>query len=125
MTKILLRVWRMLRGRGQMRVLWIFHAKFMIGVCGIVQNEQGQILLLKHRFWPPATPWGLSSGYAKAGETLESTITREVKEETQLDIKVNELVTVNSGFQLRLEAIYKAELLGGEITVDPKEIFEA
>ncbi|WP_121747631.1 NUDIX domain-containing protein [Streptomyces sp. E2N166] len=124
MRRLLARLWRLLRPV-QSRVMWILHAKFVVGVTGVVRDDEGRVLLLKHRMWPPGRQWGLPSGFARKGEDFRETVVREVREETNLDVEVGRLVMLNSGFRTRLEVAYEARLLGGELRVDPFEILEA
>ena len=91
MTTLLPTLWRQLHGSLQWRLLWLFHHKFMVGVCGVVYDNEGRILLLQHRFWQKGS-WGLPSGYLERGESLQDGIRREVKEETGLDISVQRLL---------------------------------
>ncbi len=42
MKRIVARAWKLIRGPLQWRVLWFAHAKFMVGVTGIVRNEAGK-----------------------------------------------------------------------------------
>ncbi|MFH8405600.1 NUDIX domain-containing protein [Streptomyces sp. NPDC018019] len=109
----------------QWRVLWLAHAKFMVGVTGVVRNDQGEVLLLRHRMWPPERPWGLPTGYAVKGEEFPLTIAREVKEETGLDVEPGRLVHLKSGYKLRLEVAYEALVTGGTLKIDTFEILEA
>ena len=51
-----------------------------------VVNEFGEVALLKQDFGR-ITAWALVSAYMKKGETLEDTLTREVKEETGHDVE--------------------------------------
>ncbi|MCX5398493.1 NUDIX domain-containing protein [Streptomyces sp. NBC_00102] len=125
MKRIVAKLWRLIRGPLQWRVLWFAHAKFMVGVTGVVRNDAGQVLLLKHRMWPPETPWGLPTGYAIKGEEFPLTIVREVKEETGLDVKPGRLVHVRSGYKLRVEVAYEAMHVGGTLKIDSFEILEA
>ncbi|MFJ1791780.1 NUDIX domain-containing protein [Kitasatospora griseola] len=125
MKKVAVRLWRIIRGPMQWRVLWLWHAKFMVGVTGIVRDDEGRVLLLKHRLWPEGRQWGLPSGYANKGESFEETVVREVREETGLTVKVGELAYLKSGFKLRLEVAYEALLVGGRIEVESFEILEA
>ncbi|REK90810.1 NUDIX domain-containing protein [Streptomyces inhibens] len=125
MKRLVARLWRLIRGPLQWRVLWFAHAKFMVGVTGVVRNDAGQVLLLKHRMWPPERPWGLPTGYAIKGEEFPLTIVREVKEETGLDIKPGRLVNVTSGYKLRVEVAYEALHVGGTLKIDKFEILEA
>ena len=121
---ILVRAWRLLSGTLQWRALWLFHSKFIIGVSAVVVDDSGRILLLRHKFWRQGT-WGLPSGYSIAGELLESTVQRELKEETGLDARVSHLLRLKSGFRLRLEVTYVARLTGGQLKLDESEVLEA
>ncbi|MBB1247227.1 NUDIX domain-containing protein [Streptomyces durbertensis] len=125
MKRLAAGVWRRLRGPVQWRVLWLTRAKFMVGVTGVVRDDAGRVLLLRHRMWPEGRQWGLPSGYAVKGEEFTATVVREVREETGLDVAVGRLVHLKSGFRLRIEVAYEATLLGGELRIDPFEILEA
>lgn len=125
MKRLITALWRLIRGPLQWRVLWLAHAKFMVGVTGVVRDDSGRVLLLKHRLWPPERPWGLPTGYAVAGEEFSRTVVREVKEETGLDVEPGRLVNVTSGYRLRVEVAYEARHTGGELRIDQLEILEA
>ncbi|MFI6158281.1 NUDIX domain-containing protein [Kitasatospora sp. NPDC051170] len=92
---------------------------------GIVRDEEGRVLLLKHRLWPEGRQWGLPTGYADKGESFEDTIVREVREETGLTVKVCELAHLKSGYKLRVEVAYEALYVSGRIEVASFEILEA
>ncbi|MEV5596025.1 NUDIX domain-containing protein [Streptomyces sp. NPDC052496] len=125
MKKIIAKLWRIIRGPMQWRVLWLAHAKFMVGVTGVIRDDQGRVLLLKHRMWPPERPWGLPTGYAVKGEEFPLTIVREVREETGLEVKPGRLVQLTSGYKLRVEVAYEAVCTGGTLKIDTFEILEA
>ncbi|MFM9611650.1 NUDIX domain-containing protein [Streptomyces niveiscabiei] len=126
MKRLVARLWRLIRGSWQWRILWLAHAKFMVGVTGVVRNEAGQVLLLKHRLWPPDRPWGLPTGYAIKGEEFPLTVVREVKEETGLDVVPGRLLKLTSGYKLRVEVAYEAlHTGGGTLKIDGFEILEA
>ncbi|MET9293335.1 NUDIX domain-containing protein [Streptomyces sp. NPDC003077] len=125
MKKIIARLWRSIRGPAQWRILWFAHAKFMVGVTGVVRDDEGRVLLLKHRMWAPERPWGLPTGYALKGEEFPRTVVREVKEETGLDVEAGRLVRLKSGYRLRVEVAYEARLVGGSLRLDAFEILEA
>ncbi|OKJ78531.1 NUDIX domain-containing protein [Streptomyces sp. CB02460] len=125
MKQIVARAWKLMRGSLQWRVLWFAHAKFMVGVTGVVRNEAGEVLLLKHRMWPADRPWGLPTGYAVKGEEFPMTVVREVREETGLVVVPGRLVQVTSGYRLRVEIAYEALHVGGTLKIDSFEILEA
>ncbi len=60
----------------------------IIGV-GVIKNEQGQYLLCKmaddHGVYPGQ--WGIVGGGMEPDETVEETVTREIKEEVGLDVQ--------------------------------------
>jgi ADP-ribose pyrophosphatase YjhB (NUDIX family) len=95
------------------RFLWLVHAKFICGITGVVRDDHGRVLLLRHRLWPPGRHWGFPTGYANKGERHEDTIAREVREETRLTVKAGRLLKVRSGFHYRIEVYYEAVLAGG------------
>jgi len=125
MHRLLARSWRLIRGPLQWRVLWLAHAKFMIGVTGIVRDQDHQVLLLRHRLWPEGKQWGLPTGYAKASEPFPDTVIREVREETGLTVTVGELARLRSGYKLRVEVAYEALHTGGELKLGSLEILDA
>jgi 8-oxo-dGTP diphosphatase len=123
--RLIARLWHRIRGPWQWRVLWFTNAKFMIGVTGVVRDQDGRVLLLRHRMWPEGRQWGLPTGYARARETFQETVAREVREETGLRVAVGDLVRVRSGYRLRAEVAYEARHLGGQLRLNSLEILEA
>jgi len=103
------------------------HAKFICGITAVTRAEDGQVLLLRHRLWPPGRQWGFPTGYANKGERHEDTIIRELREETGLTVKVGSLLKIRSGFRYRIEVYYHAHLIGGisGLSLNPTEILEA
>lgn len=97
----------------QWRLLWLLNPKFTVGVSGVVLDEAGRVLLLKHTF-RRRYPWGLLSGWVKGGESLEDALRREAMEETGLSISIEGLVAVRKDrFSLFLEAVYACRVTGG------------
>ena len=125
-NELLARLWRLGKPL-QWRFLWAVHAKFICGITGVVRDEKGNVLLVRHRLWPPGRQWGFPGGYARKGERHEDTIAREVREETGLAVRAGRLLEVSSGYKYRIEVYYEATLAGGldDLRLDPREILEA
>ncbi len=105
MHKLLAKIWGLFKSNYKWHILWFFHNKFMIGVSGVIFNQKGEVLLLKHRFWKKDS-WGLPSGYIKKREKIENALRREIQEETNLKVVIGSLFNLNSGFKLRIECSY-------------------
>ncbi|RKS69088.1 ADP-ribose pyrophosphatase YjhB (NUDIX family) [Actinomadura pelletieri DSM 43383] len=120
------RAWRRLGGRTQWRLARLRHRTFLVYAGGIVRDDDGRVLLLRHRLWPAYRAWGLPGGYVDAGERLEDGVAREVREETSLEVKVGgPPAAVASGFRHRIETYYEARVTGGHLDLDAAEILEA
>lgn len=126
MADLLVRAWRA-AGPMQGWLAWRLHARFGVGVTGIVRAPDGRVLLLRHRLWAPDGQWGFPSGFARRGETFQETIVREVREETGLTVRVGRLLELRSGFRYRAEVYYEAALVGGVdgLVLDGREVLEA
>lgn len=58
--------------------------------------EDDSIVLIKRKYDPYKGSWALPGGFVEWGETVESAVVREVKEETGLEADIIELVGVYS-----------------------------
>lgn len=70
--------------------------------------------------------WDIPGGIAKAGETLEETVKREVKEETSLTVQVKHVVFIYANrdqlpIRQTFQAVYLCQYFGGEVQLDPSE----
>jgi ADP-ribose pyrophosphatase YjhB (NUDIX family) len=82
---VLARAWHA-AGPFQGWLAWRLHARFGVGVTGVVRAADDRVLLLRHRLWPPDAQWGFPSGFARRGEQFPDTVVREVREETGLTV---------------------------------------
>ena len=126
MRDLLVRTWHA-AGPLQGWLAYRLHARFAVGVTGIVRADDGRVLLLRHRLWTPDAPWGFPSGFARRGERFQDTVVREVREETGLTVRVGRLVEVRSGFRYKAAVYFEAALAGGldGLVLDKREILEA
>jgi len=65
----------------------------IVGV-GAVIVEAGKVVLVRRRFEPLAGRWSLPGGALELGETLETGVAREMREETGLDVEVGPMIEV-------------------------------
>ena len=61
----------------------------------LILNENDEIFLMKSPKWDDK--WIVPGGHVEKGETMEKCVAREVKEETNLDIRDIEFLTVLEG----------------------------
>ena len=87
-------VWRRIGGRWQWRLLRWREDTFLVGLTGVVIDDDERVLVQVHRYWM-GNPCGLPSGWAAAGETWEQGLTREVCEETGLTVTDVHVVRVS------------------------------
>ena len=92
-----------------------FQDRFLVGVTGIILNEQKEILLFKHTY--RSHSWALPGGYLKSGEHPREALEREIKEESGLVVSVDDsLKTRTDRDSARLDMCYTGLLIGGEFT---------
>lgn len=65
----------------------------LVGV-GAIVVESGRVLLVKRGHPPLQGEWSVPGGVLELGETLRQGVTREVKEETGLDVEPGEILGV-------------------------------
>lgn len=88
----------------------------------IIENEKQEIMLVKRKFDPMKGYWDWPGGFFDAGESLENSVKREIKEELGIKIKLGKIIGVYEDiykFQnivnYTLCTIVSAKITGGEI----------
>jgi ADP-ribose pyrophosphatase YjhB (NUDIX family)/ribosomal protein S18 acetylase RimI-like enzyme len=86
---------------------------------GVIVEMEGGVVLVKRRFEPRAGWWCLPAGFLETDESAEEGAVRECKEETGLDVIVDDLFGVYSfpeGMQRSgLVIFYTAHVVGGKL----------
>lgn len=112
---ILLWLWKVLpiSHRYQYAILWLTNTKFLVGVVGVIFDDQDRLLVLKHTY-RNRFPWGLPGGWADGSERLEMALERELREETGFAVAVGEPLHVRSGYpRPQVDVYFLCEYLGG------------
>jgi len=88
------------------------HPRFGVTAAGVVVDDQGRVLLLKHVF-RPGSGWGLPGGFLEAGEQPEAALRRELEEEVGLKVERIKLFTVRIFKRPRqLEIVFRCKAVG-------------
>ncbi len=117
MLRWLLRIWRPLPGPLKLLYLRLRYGWHGVGVAALIRDERGRILLVL-RTYSDDEPWALPGGWLEHGEAIETTLQRELLEETGLRVRVGGPAAVDhAGFAVVL--LMHAELL------DPLAAFRA
>src|SRR5689334_7386398 len=89
-----------------------FEARFVVSVGGVIQNENGQVLILHHVF-RVGSGWGIPGGFISKGEQPEEALKREMEEEIGLQIENLRLAFVHTLRSYNhIEIIYRAKAVG-------------
>lgn len=115
MKNILAKLWRSLHlpKHAQLFFMRLFQNQFLVGVTGVILNDENEILLFKHTY--REHPWSLPGGYMKAGEHPSEAIEREIKEESNLIVSADEALKTRTDREgARLDLCYVGRYIGGE-----------
>lgn len=124
MKIFLAKIWKALRlPKGlQLVVMRFFQSQFLVGVTGIIFNDNNEVLLFKHTYRSHA--WSLPGGYLKSGEHPREALEREIKEESGLVVSVDDsLKTRTDRDTARLDMCYTGVLIGGDF-ISSNEVSE-
>ena len=124
MKSFLAKVWKLLNmPKGvQLFFMRFFQNQFLVGVTGIIFNEKHEVLLFKHTYRQHS--WSLPGGYLKSGEHPREALEREIKEESNLIVSVDEsLKTRTDRDSSRLDMCYIGVFIGGEF-IKSEEVSE-
>jgi ADP-ribose pyrophosphatase YjhB (NUDIX family) len=92
-----------------------------VGADAAIFNENGEILLMERA---DGSGWCLPCGWVEPNEKPIEAVTREVREETGLEIEVKQLVGVftrkpsgENGPHTIIAVVHLCEIIGGELTL--------
>ena len=117
MKTMLAKLWRALHLPKGMQLLAMrfIQNQFLMGVTGVIYNDNNEILVFKHSY--RAHAWSLPGGYMKAGEHPQEALEREIKEESGLVVSADDLLKTRTDRETaRIDMCYTGVLIGGEFT---------
>jgi 8-oxo-dGTP diphosphatase len=94
----------------------------------VLQNEEGQFLLIQEKWEKVFGLWNLPAGVQDPGETLQETAVREAKEEVGLVVRISDeipLAIKQSDRSGRALYSFSAEVVDGELTPQEGEVLDA
>ena len=98
-----------------------------VGVTGAVVQD-GKVLYVRRNYAPNKGTWTLPGGYANHDETLDEAVRRELREETGLEIHVQDVIGVRTRYQEdggAVLVIFRASVASGIPQADNYEISAA
>lgn len=125
MMRIAAKIWKFLHlpTSWQLWFMRLLQDQFLIGVTGIIFNDNKEILLFKHTY--RNFDWSLPGGYIKAGEHPKEGLEREIEEESGYIVSVNKRFKIRTDRDsARLDIVYIGTFIGGEFKPS-SEITEA
>lgn len=115
MKTFIAKIWRALSFPKsiQLAIMRMFQDQFLIGVTGIIFNDQDEVLLFKHTYRQPR--WSLPGGYMKGKEHPAEGLEREIEEESGFTVSVDEQLKIRTDRGAsRLDICLIGVFIGGE-----------
>ncbi len=78
-------IWQRVPRRLRRWLVRSYQSHFAVSAGAIITNNDGRVLLLKHRF-RPSPGWGIPGGFIEHGEQPEAAVRRELREEVELEL---------------------------------------
>jgi len=98
---------------------FVFYMDPKVAVGTIIRTTDARIVLVRRAIEPGYGLWVFPGGYVDRGEEIRSAAIREAREESGLDIHLEELVNIYSyAGRTPIIVVYAATVIGGELCTD-------
>lgn len=113
LRRLAYRLWAHLPSWSQRLVVRLAAPRVTLGVCAVVLNRQGRLLLAHHPYRCTAGGWGLPGGFARKDEQPAAALVRELREELGVDAVIGPLLGAETATAVgHLTLYYRATLTG-------------
>ena len=104
---------------------FVFYMDPKVAVGTVIRTGDDRVVLVRRAIEPGYGLWVFPGGYVDRGEQVLDAALREAREESGLEIRIEELVNVYSyGGTAPIIIVYSATMVGGELCTD-EECLEA
>jgi len=103
-------IWRKLSPLARQKIVRSTQKKFTASVAAVIEDENGEILLLDHVLRPDSG-WGIPGGFLDYGEQPAEAVRRELLEEVGLELEMVEMVRVQI-VNGHIEILFRAKAKG-------------
>jgi 8-oxo-dGTP diphosphatase len=98
---------------------FVFYLDPKVAVGTIITRPNDDIVLVRRAIEPGYGKWVFPGGYVDRGEEVTLAALREAREETGLDVRIDELIGIYSyAGRTPIIIVYAATLVAGELEVD-------
>ena len=102
---------------------FVFYLDPKVAVGTVIRNPAGEIVLVRRAIEPGYGKWVFPGGYVDRGEEVLVAAVREAREETGLDIQIDQLVNVYSyPGRAPVIIVYTATMTGGRLACDDESL---
>jgi 8-oxo-dGTP diphosphatase len=98
---------------------FIFYLDPKIAVGTVIRMADDRIVLVRRAIEPGYGKWVFPGGYVDRGEEITLAAIREAREESGLDVRIDDLINIYSyPGRTPIVVVYAATCVGGELAVD-------
>ncbi len=95
---------------------WVLYLDPKVSVVVLATDEGGRLLYVRRNHEPAMYQWAWPSGFVDAGERVEDAAVREVREETGVEVEIEDLLGVWSATGDQVVVIgFRARAVGGAL----------